>query len=280
MATQTNTPDLWKDHLTPERREQNKYSRGHTLVIAGPEMLGASKLAAMAARRMGAGIVTVMGPEAQRGFVLEGSPGLLFAPLKTASELKAFCQERKVASIVVGQGLGRDDKARKTVLAALDCKLPTVIDADGLTSFAQTPAEILQALHDKCVLTPHEAEFLKFFNTITGHSKAAATQLAAHKSGAVVVHKGAETIIATGTEAIRNEEASPLLATAGSGDILAGVIGALLARRVPTLYAACAGVWAHSKAGQAGGFGLIAEDLPLLCAQAFAPHVTINKKEK
>lgn len=280
MATQTNTPELWLEHLPSERREQNKYSRGHVLVISGAEMVGASKLAATAARRMGAGMVTVMAPEDTRLFFTVDSPGLLFTPLKTAEALEAFCKERKVRAIVVGQGLGRTEKARKTVLAALACKLPTVLDADGITGFASTPADLTKALHDKCVLTPHEAEFIKFFSAITGHSKPAATQLAAHKTGAVVVHKGAETIIANGNEAIRSTEGSPFLATAGSGDVLAGVIGGLLAKQMPPLYAACAGVWAHSAAGQAYGCGLIAEDLPLACAKAMAPHTLKNREQK
>lgn len=278
MATETNRPELWQQHLPPERREQNKYSRGHVLVIAGPEMVGASKLAAMAARRMGAGLVTVMGPEQQRGFFLDGSPGLLFTPLKTAEALKEFCQSRKVAAVVIGQGLGKSEKAKKTVLAALSCGLPTVVDADGLTVFSKTPSEIIKALHEKCVLTPHEAEFLAFFSTITEHSKPAATQLAAHKTGAVVAQKGPETIIASGTQAIRNESNAPLLATAGSGDVLAGVIGALLGRKTAPLHAACAGVWAHSQAGEKADFGLIAEDLPLRCAQALAPYLTFTGK--
>lgn len=278
MPSEMNTPDLWQAHLPTERREQNKYSRGHVLVVAGQDMVGASKLAAMAARRMGAGMVTVMGPEEHRGFFLDGAPGLLFTPLKTSEALKAFCGERKVAAIVVGQGLGKSDKSRKTVLAALACGLPTVLDADGLTAFAKTPADIIKALHEKCVLTPHEGEFVEFFSTITDHSKPAATQLAAHKTGAIVVHKGPETIIASGTEAIRNEAPAPLLATAGSGDVLAGAIGALLGKRMPPLYAASAAVWAHSQAGQTAGFGLIAEDLPRRCAGEIAPYINITKK--
>lgn len=278
MATQTNTPEFWLEHLTPERREQNKYSRGHVLVISGPEMVGASKLAATAARRIGAGMVTVMAPEDTRDFFITDSPGLLFEPLKTADALQKFCQERKVRAIVVGQGLGRTEKARKTVLAVLACGLPTVLDADGITAFSSTPADLIKALHDKCVLTPHEAEFLKFFTSASEHSKPAATQLAAHKTGAVVAHKGAETIIATGNEAIRSTEGSPFLATAGSGDVLAGVIGGLLARQTPALYAACAGVWVHGTAGQTVGFGLIAEDLPAACAKALAPHMEKTTK--
>ena len=295
MATQTNTPKLWQTHLPTERREQNKYSRGHVLVIAGGEapthMAGASKLAAMAARRMGAGLVTVMGAEEHRGFFLDGSPGVLFEPTKigqktgeeTIEDLNAFCQSRKVTGLVVGQGLGKNNpslgaQSRQIVLAALACGLPTVIDADGLTAFAQTPSDLITALHDKCVLTPHEAEFATFFKTITDHGKPAATQLAAHKTGAIVVQKGPETIIANGTEAVRNDTSAPLLATAGSGDVLAGVISALLGKRMPLLYGACAGVWAHSHAGQKAGFGLIAEDLPHLCAQTIAPYITINTK--
>ena len=276
MVAEINTPKIWQAHLPQERHEQNKYSRGHVLIIAGNEMVGASKLAAMAARRMGAGLVTVMAEEAHRQFFLAGAPGLLFVSSLTEMALKDFCQERKVTALVVGQGLGKNEGTQKSVLAALACRVPTVVDAEGLTAFAQDPKVFIKNLHERCILTPHEGEFLTFFKTIIGHSKPAATQLAAHKTGAVVVHKGPETLIATGTEAVRNQTSAPLLATAGSGDVLAGVIGALLAKRMPPLYAACAAVWVHSEAGKNADFGLIAEDLPSLCAQKIAPFVTIN----
>ncbi len=273
-----NTPDFWQEYLPQERAFNHKYQRGHTLVICGEHIVGASRLAAMAARRIGSGLVTVVGTSHNKTLLQADAPGMLFSELNDIGELKEFCAQREVSSIIIGPGLGHGDAQKALVLASLGCKLPIVVDADALTIFAENPTVFLEALHDKCVLTPHHGEFTRLFKDIPTDSKTMAIYHASTMTGCVVLYKGSNTFIATPEELIHNNNAPPFLATAGSGDVLSGIIGGLMAKGMAPNYAACAGAWIHGKAADTLGFGLIAEDLPLACAKELAPFITVATK--
>jgi hydroxyethylthiazole kinase-like uncharacterized protein yjeF len=244
-----NEPGLW---AWPARgAADNKYTRGTVTVCGGAAMPGAARLAAAAARRGGAGLVSIA---AEKGgdIYRTGEPGLIVldAPLKTLLE----DPRRKVW--VCGPGLGQDEATRALpMLLAADRSV--VVDADALTAFAGQP----HALAGAAVLTPHAGEFLRVFGD-PGTDRLAAARKAASQTGAVVVLKGSDTVIAApdGRAAI-NANAPPWLATAGSGDVLAGLAAASLAQGMPPFEAACAAVWRHGEAGTRAGKGLIAEDL-------------------
>lgn len=256
-----NRPGLWK--LPELEAETHKYRRGHCLVSAGA-MAGAARLSAHAALRAGAGLVSVaVRPESMGD--LASTPAAVI--LRPCSDLPAFVQmagESRVASVVIGPGAGADGRTRRRVLAALTTGRPCLLDADALTAFMEGPARLLAATQasGNAVLTPHEGEFGRVFAGIEG-DKLRRARLAAKAAGAVVLLKGPDTVIAApdGRAAI-NANAPPWLGTAGSGDVLSGIIGGLLAQGTEPFEAACAGAWLHGQAAQAFGPGMIANDLP------------------
>ncbi len=255
IAPQTwrNTPDGWQ---VPQPGEaSHKYTRGHLTVLGGPEMTGAARLSAAAARRAGAGMVSIAA--AGHGSLYRtGDPGLVV----TDAPLAMLLDDPRRNAWVCGPGLGQD-AARAALPPLLAAGRLVVADADALGAHAGQP----EALRGCTVLTPHEGEFTRLFGR-PGGDKLAAVRAAARQVGAVVLLKGADTVIAApnGRAAI-NANAPPWLATAGAGDVLAGIIGALLAQGMPAWDAACAGAWLHGHAAGLHGPGLIAEDLvPLI----------------
>jgi hydroxyethylthiazole kinase-like uncharacterized protein yjeF len=190
-------------------------------------------------------------------------------PVDTSAEFAALIGG-KVSACVIGPGAGVGERTRMFVEAILATKRHTVLDADALTSFAEAPERLFDLIkaspESGVVLTPHEGEFSRIFNKLDvkhpAVSKLERVRLAAQESGAIVLLKGPDTVVASpdGRAAIA-ANAPPWLATAGSGDVLAGIIGALLAQGVPAYEAACIGVWMHGEAGSEAGPGLIAEDL-------------------
>jgi NAD(P)H-hydrate epimerase len=192
---------------------------------------------------------------------------IMVKPIDTAEAFGEFLASDKVASAVIGPGAGVSETTRTMALVALATGKPLVLDADALTSFSGQPTEMIDAVCGPCVITPHEGEFARLF-TITGTREERALH-AAKVSGAIVVLKGAQTLICAPSGAmVANDHAPATLATAGSGDVLAGVIAALLAGGMPAFDAACAAVWVHSEAAVIGPPGLIADDLPELVAVA------------
>jgi hydroxyethylthiazole kinase-like uncharacterized protein yjeF len=249
--------------------QDHKYSRGHVTVLGGAAMTGAARLAALAARRAGAGLVTIA---AQDGAAIyrAGEPGTI-VDARPLEDLLA--DERRVAW-VCGPGLGAD-AAAAALAPLLAAGRRVVVDADALTVCAGAP----ERLRGAAVLTPHAGEFARVFGP-PGADRLAAVRAAAVRTGAVVLLKGADTIVAApdGRAAI-NDSAPPWLATAGSGDVLAGTIAGLLAQGMPAWEAAAAGVFVHGSAGALAGPLLIAEDLPPLLPRAIAatrgqPHVS------
>lgn len=260
VRTFENGPAIWASQFPWPETSAHKYRRGHVLVNGGATMTGAARLSAMAAARAGAGLVTIAAPEqawpvyaaAMLSIMVERLPGADLAP--------ALADERR-NSIIIGPGAGVNAQTRTNVLAAARTGRALVLDADALTVFADDPGALFGALRGPCVLTPHEGEFARLFE-LTG-DKLSRARRAASRAGAVVILKGADTVIAApdGRAAI-NVNAPAWLATGGTGDVLAGMVAGLMAQGMPGFEAACAAVWMHGEAGRLAGPGMISEDLP------------------
>ena len=259
--TFANGPGLWRGALPRPTAEGNKYSRGHAVVVGGVEMTGAARLAALAARRMGAGLVSITAPAEVFTVYAAGPPGTLVQPIAGDDEFREWLADPRRNAVLVGPGAGVTEITKRRTLDALGLKKACVLDADALTVFAGQPEELFSAIAAPCLLTPHEGEFGRLF--AAEGDKLARARAAARQSGAVVLLKGADTVIAApdGRAAI-NDNAPPELASAGTGDVLAGFALGLMAQGMDTFAAASAAVWMHGAAAAAFGPGLIAEDLP------------------
>ncbi|MSO71917.1 MAG: NAD(P)H-hydrate dehydratase [Alphaproteobacteria bacterium] len=258
--TFANEPRQWRALLPRPKAEQHKYSRGHSLVFGGA-MTGAARLAARGAQRAGAGMVTIACAEAQLIVFATDRPSLVVRVANDPEALAGLAGRHKVNAVLIGPGAGATQATRARVLALAALGLPMVLDADALSAFADCPDELLVALRSPCVLTPHDGEYARLF-ALQG-DRLARARAGARRSGAVVLLKGADTVVAApdGRAAI-NSNAPPWLATAGSGDVLAGFLVALLAQGMPAFEAAAAAAWLHGAAATRVGPGLIAEDLP------------------
>ena len=259
-----NHPDWWRDAFPWPAPESHKYTRGHALVAGGAMMTGAARLAARAAARLGAGLVTVAAPEAAFPVYAAALTGIIVQPTSGLDAFQGLLADPRRNAALLGPGAGVGDETRDKVLAILAARKLTVLDADALTSFAKNAEVLFGAIHSPCVLTPHEGEFARLFAKSLGGSgsKLERACRAARASGAVMLLKGNDTVIAApdGRAAI-NPGAPPELATAGSGDVLAGMVLGLLAQGMPAFEAAAAAVWLHAEAARRFGPGLIAEDL-------------------
>lgn len=253
-------PALWDDCFPRLDATVNKYGRGHALLLAGSGMSGAARLAADAARRIGAGLVTVAAAADSRAIVAAGSPGTIVASCDDDAGWAALLADARKNALLIGPGAGISDGTRTRVLAALATRRACVLDADALTVFRDNPGLLFGAIDGPCVLTPHEGEFTRLFDT--SGDKLSRARAAARTSGAVVLLKGSDTVIAApdGRAAI-TKDVPPDLATAGSGDVLAGMILGLLAQGMPAFAAAAAAAWLHGRCAALHGAGLIAEDL-------------------
>ncbi|HTQ70682.1 MAG TPA: NAD(P)H-hydrate dehydratase [Acidocella sp.] len=249
-------PNTWENgpalfRLPPRAATGHKYSSGDVTILSGT-LPGAARLAAMAARRAGAGMVSIAAEDAaplpEAGIMLRREP------------LDELLKDARRKTWVVGPGLGVDAAGAKLARLLAAPGLAILADADALTACTGAP----EKLRGVAVITPHEGEFTRLFGAI-GPDKLAAARRAAALTGAVVVLKGPDTVIAApdGVAAI-NANAPAWLATGGTGDVLAGLIAGLLARAMAPFPAACAGVWLHGAAATAAGPGMLAEDLPIL----------------
>lgn len=263
-----NAPQLWAALFPWPRPEGHKYARGHAVVASGGRAKsGAARLAARAALRAGAGLVTVASPP---DATAENAAQLTAVMVNEYEGEKGFREtiaDPRRNAVCLGPGMGVTPATRAKVLAALKLGKACVLDADALTVFAKSPEALFRAIRSPCILTPHEGEFQRLFRAAGG--KLARARAAARAANAVVVLKGPDTVVAApdGRAAI-NENAPPTLATAGSGDVLAGLCLGLLSQSMPAFEAACAAVWLHGEAAAAFGPGLIAEDLPDLIPRA------------
>ncbi|MCY4006155.1 MAG: NAD(P)H-hydrate dehydratase [Rhodobacteraceae bacterium] len=255
----------------------HKYHHGHVLTMAGAATKGgAARLAARAALRVGAGLVTLASPQNALAEHAAQLNAIMLTACDHPRQLRRRLRDSRINAVCIGPALGTDDRARALVLETLNSQTAIVLDADALTAFSNHPASLFDRLHRNAVLTPHGGEFARLFphesswlRSESGTSPVTAVQAAARRAGAVVVLKGAVTIIAApdggvGIVPAVGETAAPWLATAGSGDVLAGLIAGLLARGANAVTAASAGVLLHTEAARRFGPGLIAEDLPEL----------------
>jgi NAD(P)H-hydrate epimerase len=256
-----NAPPLWRAHLRHRTPADHKYSFGHAVVVGGPAIAtGAARLAARAALRTGAGLVSVAAePEAALAYAAHLT-AVMVKEAAGSDGLTHLLSDRRLNAVLIGPGIGVGEATRAKVRAVLAEPRAVVLDADAITSFAQARGELLDALHQHCVLTPHEGEFRRLF---PGKGDRLGRVLrAAAEAGAVVLLKGNDTIVAAADgRACIMPEAPPELATAGSGDTLAGIILGLLAQGMPAYEAAASGAWLHAQAAWGAGPGLIAEDL-------------------
>lgn len=257
-----NAPALWR-HAVPLRDvAHHKYDYGHLLIAGGAEMTGAARLAALAGLRVGAGLVTVACPRAVLPIYALTSPSLITAPCEDAADFAALLDDPRRNAVLIGPGGGVGDETRARVQATLSAKRAAVLDADALTAFAERPSSLFAAIAGPCVVTPHEGEFGRLFPKLEG-DRLSRARAAAAESGAVVLLKGADTVVAAPDgRATINDNAPPDLATAGSGDVLAGLVAGLMAQGMDAFDAANAAVWIHGAAAQRVGRGLISEDLP------------------
>ncbi len=253
-------PDWWLSAYPRPRPEDHKYRRGHALVAGGAVMTGAARLAARAAARLGAGLVTVAAPAAVFPIYAAALTGVIVQPLGGIEDFRELLADDRRNAALIGPGAGVGPETRDKTLAILAAAKHAVIDADALTAFSDDPRTLFGAIRSPVVITPHEGEFARLFKT-TG-SKPERARQAARESGAVVLLKGADTVVAApdGRVAI-NANAPPDLATAGSGDVLAGMVLGLLAQGMEPFAAAAAAVWLHGDTAQRIGPGLVAEDL-------------------
>ena len=254
-----NHPSLWA--LPSLELSAHKYTRGHLTILAGASMPGAARLAASAARRLGAGLVTLHAENLELAAMLRAdAPGQLVSD----ATLEALLADARRKVWLVGPGLLPHEATRAAIRAIIEAGKTLVADAGALMAAAEAP----DLLRGAAVITPHAGEFARLFGA-PGADRLSATRAAAARLGAVVVLKGSDSIIAAPDgRVIINDNAPPSLATAGTGDILAGAIAALLAQGMAPFEAAAAGVWLHGAGAASGPPGLIAEDLPALIAKA------------
>lgn len=242
MTPQVNSSDLWRGEFPRPAADTHKYARGLAAIYAAPAMTGATRLAAGAAARMGAGLVNVLAEEGVANVYRCALPAHIIVRSLEWNDSRVTARLYGPGGIPAGVRLRLDR--------------PAVIDADALLGLPE-------ALHENIVLTPHEGEFARIFPDLAEGARAEKALAAAHRTGACVVLKGAQTVIAhPDGRVVVNDHASPYLATAGSGDVLAGMIAGLLAQGMDSFPAACAAVWMHGECALRFGPGLVAEDLP------------------
>jgi NAD(P)H-hydrate epimerase len=263
-----NHPELWRADLPRPAPAGNKYGRGHAWIAGGYPITGAARMAARAAARAGAGLTTVAVPEIALPIYATSLSSVMVRPLTGPADFLHALEDRRISALLIGPGAGTDAETRTRALAMLATGRPTVLDADALTAFQNATGSLADAIVGPCVLTPHEGEFRRLFDP--AGDKLTRTRAAAFRSRAVVVLKGLDTVIASADgRAIVNSNAPATLATAGSGDVLSGIVLGLLAQGMPPFSAAAAAVWIHGAAAVEFGPGLIAEDLPDLLPAVF-----------
>jgi hydroxyethylthiazole kinase-like uncharacterized protein yjeF len=267
-----NVPELWRQYFPVPKLTGHKYDRGHAVVVSGPSWsTGAARLAARGALRAGAGLVTIASPREALAVNAAANLAIMVRPVDGGSEIATFLGDRRFNAVALGPGLGVGQATCALVLAALAGDRAVVLDADAITSFADDPQRLAQALLARAgratLLTPHEGEFSRFFWRLDERTKAGSklerARLAATLTGATVLIKGGDTVVAVpdGRASIA-ANAPAFLATAGAGDVLTGIAAGLLAQSMPAFEAASAAVWLHGEAALTAGPGLISEDLP------------------
>ena len=265
--TFVNQPALWLADYPWPKDESHKYARGHAVVVSGPVYsTGAARLAARGALRAGAGLVTVASPRDALAVNAAQLTAIMVREADDARGLKGLLADQRKNAVLIGPGVGVGERTKEMVLTALRSGAAVVLDADALTSFAEDPRRLFAAIASRpapVVFTPHDGEFARLFGDLASVPKLDRARQAASRSGALIALKGADTVVAApdGSASI-NATTSPWLATAGTGDVLGGMILGLLAQNMPAFEGTSAAVWLHGAAAKDFGPGLIAEDLP------------------
>jgi ADP-dependent NAD(P)H-hydrate dehydratase / NAD(P)H-hydrate epimerase len=265
-----NAPAVWRLAVPAQTDATHKYVRGHLAVFSGPgTATGAARLSAAAGLRAGAGLVTILSPSDAVPANAAHLTAVMLKAVDGEEDLADLLEDERLKTFVLGPGFGDAGTARRYVRLLAEGERRLVLDADGISAFRDDPQALFSLFAgngSRLVLTPHDGEFARLFPDLAGDaalSKIDRARKAAARSNGVVILKGADTIIAAADgRVLINENAPPWLATAGSGDVLAGIVGAHLAQGMPTFEAAANAVWRHGEAGQRAGEGLTAEDLP------------------
>lgn len=267
-----NDPDFFQKSLPTLATVGHKFDRGHVLVRSGPlQSTGAARLSAQAALDCGAGLVTLASSSEALPVNAAHLTAVMLRPCDHTSQWRAILQDQRINSVVVGPGNGVDEATRGSTIAALEGGKRCVLDADALSCWPeavdrQRLFDALTAVKENAVLTPHAGEFSRLFPELIDQadtrSRLHLACAAARHSGAIVVFKGADTVVAApdGRSAI-NANAPAWLATAGAGDVLSGLIASLMAQGMPAFEAACAAVWIHGQAAAQLGYPMSAEHL-------------------
>jgi ADP-dependent NAD(P)H-hydrate dehydratase / NAD(P)H-hydrate epimerase len=258
---ETNDPAIWRNFLPWPDAETHKHTRGRLGVVSGKaHQTGAARLAARSGLRIGAGVVRILCPPDAVAVIAPAVEAIMLTPFTTAESLGR--EMEGMDAVVVGPAAGLDESTVSNIQSLGLSGAALVIDADGLTIFKGRQDELFAVLDRDDVLTPHEGEFERLFPGLLAQGRELAVVEAARRAQAVIVLKGYQTLIAAPDGRVRrNTNGSPWLATAGSGDVLAGMIGGLIAQRMDSFDAACAAVWIHADAADRFGPGLISEDL-------------------
>jgi len=255
-------PAVWAHAMRWPGPESHKYTRGFAVVVGGgAETTGAARLAARAALRAGAGMVGVACPPEALPLYAAGLVAVMTKVVGNTDDLVTYAADRRRTAVLIGPGCGVTAATRQNTLGLLGLGKPCVLDADALSVFEDDPAALFGVLNAQCLLTPHDGEFSRLFPGISG-SRLERAREAAATCGATVLLKGGDTVVAAADgRATITTNAPPTLATAGAGDVLAGLAVGLIAQGIPAFEAASAAAWIHGDAARRFGPGLIAEDL-------------------
>jgi NAD(P)H-hydrate epimerase len=261
-----NTPFVWKDRIPQKTSRDHKYNHGHCVILGGAKMTGAARMAANAAMRIGAGACSIVAPDKESAHIYqEAEPHLMVESLslEKAGTFEKHIQDERRNAVLIGPGAGLEDitNLKAAILKTLESDKAVILDADALSCFEDEPQTLLQAMTAKTIITPHEGEFKRLFPALEG-ARLDRVRQAITMTKAVIVLKGADTLIAQNNQPVFvNTHASPHLATAGAGDVLAGMICGLSARRMSAFDGARAACWIHGEASLQCGAGLVAPDL-------------------
>jgi len=267
-----NAPPVWSSGFPVPTLEGNKYTRGHAVVLSGPmSSTGAARLSARGALRAGAGLVTIASPREALAVNAAANLAIMVREAEGVDGYAELLSDRRITVGVLGPGAGIGSELREKVQVAVEKLRAVILDADALTSFGDNPKQLFTMLKNhpesSVILTPHGGEFSRLFSSIeqipSVKQKLEAARAASHETGAVVLLKGADTVVSSPDgRALIAKNAPPYLATAGAGDVLAGIIAGLCTQGMSAFEAAAAGVWLHGEAAREAGPGLVAEDLP------------------
>lgn len=266
-----NSENIWSNKIQWPKEDDHKYSRGYTLIVGGPkEMTGASRLSALSAQRIGSGIVVLACDNNSADIYYKTLTAQIVKTYKNNIEFKNIINDNRINSFVIGPGLGKNKSSKTKVKNILQKNKNTIIDADAISCFAGDLKTFKKIIKNKnVIITPHEGELKKLFPNLKCNVVEKAI-FAAKKLNTIVILKSSTTVIATPkNKVIINKYGAKWLSTAGSGDVLAGILGGLTSNKMELMYAAAFGVWIHSEAAKEFGPGLTAEDIPNIIPKTY-----------